>query len=86
MKSVKPRPEVEKFMGAILEASKEHAADLSAQEMLAVYSKLAGRTLAMLDQRKFTADMGITILRVNVEVGNAEVLAEVMKTGDQRPS
>lgn len=86
MKSVKPRPEVEKFMGAILKASVDNAADLSAQEMLAVYAKLAGRTLAMLDQRKFTSEMGIAILRVNVEVGNAEVLAEVMKTGDQQPS
>ena len=51
--------------------------DLEAQDMLACISHLAGCVLALLDQRRFTPDMGMTIVATNLERGNFDAIHEL---------
>ena len=56
---------------------KKHAGNLDATEMLALAAHLVGQIIAMQDQRTVTRGMALEIVGQNIEVGNAEALAEV---------
>lgn len=77
-KTVEPKPEHMAFRADILALLDKHSGSLPAVEMLALSSHLVGQILAMQDQRSLTPTMGMELIKSNVEVGNAEAIAEIM--------
>lgn len=49
--------------------------DLSNVELLAVASNMLGKILAMQDQRHMSVDRAMRIIRINIEIGNAQAVA-----------
>jgi len=58
----------------------KHAGHLDKKEMLALAAHLVGQIIAMQDQRTMRPDMAMEIVARNIEVGNAEVLANLSKS------
>lgn len=50
---------------------------LGAPTMLAVAANMIGKMMALQDQRKMTPDMAMEIVAKNIEIGNAQVLAQL---------
>ncbi len=74
---VKPSAAHRAFRDDAIALLKKHAGDLDAKDMLALSAHLVGQILAMQDQRKMTPAIGMEIIARNIEVGNAEAIAEV---------
>lgn len=71
---------LDELKAGLARAVKAHPS-LQAQDMLAVISHLAGSVLALLDQRRFTPDMGITIVSTNLESGNSDAIDGLFEEG-----
>lgn len=73
-------PEHEAFYQDLAALLKKHAGHLSALEMLAVASNAAGKIVAMQDQRKTTPEQAMEVVARNIEHGNQQTIAELMKS------
>lgn len=51
--------------------------NLSAVELLATACNLVGKMIAMQDQRTMSRDRAMRIVAVNIEIGNAQCIAEL---------
>ena len=51
--------------------------------VLAIASQIVGQLLAMQDQRKHTATQMIELIQANIEAGNQQFVAELMKADSQ---
>ena len=80
MKSFEPSDALRKAKAAFLDALKPYGDDLTPEEILALLSNMTGQTLALLDQEKYTPDMGINIIMKNIEAGNKEVVDALMES------
>ena len=49
--------------------------------MLAGASQIVGTLIALQDQRKMTPDMALAVVQANIEAGNQQAMAEVMRAG-----
>lgn len=57
-----------------------HAEKLSAQELLAVAANMLGKLIAMQDQRTMSPALAMEIVAKNIECGNQQVLAQLLKS------
>ena len=61
-------------------ANRKHSKDLDDQDMLALGAHLVGQIIALQDQRKMTPGLAMEIVARNIELGNAEVIAPLMRS------
>lgn len=73
-------PEHEVAYQDIVALVRKHGEHLSAVEMLAIAANMLGKLCAMQDQRSLTPAMVMEIVAQNVEEGNRQAVAEVMKS------
>jgi hypothetical protein len=71
---------------AVLALIKKDAADIPAEEVLAVMSYTVGQLVAMQDQRRFTPDMAMQIVANNLEAGNADAIADLLRMPTKNPN
>ena len=77
LKSVPAHPQAEPLRLAILDLIKTMAPDIPPQEIVALLSHLLGQVIAHLDQRQWTPRAAMKIVEVNLQAGNAQVLADL---------
>jgi hypothetical protein len=65
----------------LLQTLKQEAADVPAQELLAIVSHVLGQLIAMQDQRKMSPSQAMMIVSANIEQGNREALRAVSSAG-----
>lgn len=76
-RTIKPTTKHHAFRGDLIALLKKYAGNLNAAEMLALSAHLVGQILAMQDQRTVTREMALEVVGKNIEIGNAEAIAEV---------
>lgn len=59
--------------------------DLDAIEILAITSNIVGKTIAFQDQRKYTSDQIMSIVRKNIEEGNKQMIDTLMNSSNETP-
>lgn len=74
---MKAGPQHKAFREDLIKVLGKHAGHLDAVEMLALGGHMVGQILALQDQRTMTPAAGMEIILKNIEVGNAEAIAEV---------
>lgn len=74
------RPEHEIAYQDIVALVRKHAEHLSSVEMLAIAANMLGKLLAHQDQRTMTSEVAMEIVAQNIEEGNRQAIAEVMKS------
>jgi hypothetical protein len=80
MSAHKAEPRHEVAFQEIADLLKRHAGHLSALEILAIAANMVGKLIAMQDQRTETVPQVMKMVAENIEMGNAQVLAELGKT------
>ena len=78
MKTTKANPHHKGFRDDLIALLRKHAANLSAQETLAIASHVVGQIIAMQDQRIMTTQMALRLVRQNIERGNEEAMTELL--------
>lgn len=73
MKNITVTKEDTAFLDDLKEMLKKHQ-HLDPMHMLAISAQFTGMLLALQDQRKMSAQMGIELIWVNVEAGNQEAI------------
>ena len=73
-------PEHEKIFQDFCKVLKKYADKLTAAEMLAIVSNMVGKLLAQQDQRKMSAEQALQIVRANIEIGNRQMIDELMNS------
>jgi len=58
-----------------------HALYMTPLEVLAIAANMVGKIVALQDQRITTPAQAMEIVTRNIELGNAQVVAELMKSG-----
>lgn len=71
---VLPEQKHSAFRDGLVALLREHEANLSKREMLALASHLVGQLIAMQDQRTTTPAVALQIVSENIEQGNREVI------------
>ena len=74
---VKPTEQHQAFRNDLIALLNKYAGHLDAKVMLALSAHLVGQIVAMQDQRTVTRALALEIVARNIEVGNAEAVAEV---------
>lgn len=77
---MKTKPEHEVAYQELNALIGKHAAQVSAVEMLAIAANVVGKIIALQDQRTMTPDKAMTIVAINIELGNQQVLDELQKS------
>lgn len=72
---VMAKPEHEVAYQELVALVQRHADKLSALEILALVGNLAGKVIAMQDQRAISPDLAMETLIKNLEYGNAQTIA-----------
>jgi hypothetical protein len=80
----KPEHEVAYQDLAALLKDKAEAHGLSSLEVLAVASNMVGKLVAMQDQRTVTPDHAMSIVALNIKLGNQQVLEMLRETQSTR--
>ncbi|WP_407146282.1 hypothetical protein [Bradyrhizobium sp. ORS 86] len=62
----------------------KHAGKLSPAELLAVAANMLGKLVAMQDQRVMTPEKAMAIVAKNLEVGNRQVIEQLMGKSEGR--
>jgi hypothetical protein len=66
------------FLTLVKRYEREH--NMTQMEVLAILSCTVGQVLAMQDQTKVTAAMGLQVISRNIEAGNSQVIDELMNS------
>jgi hypothetical protein len=74
------KPEHEIAYQDIVALVRKHGEHLSSVEMLAIAANMLGKLLAYQDQRHLTSDAAMEIVIQNIQQGNQQAIAEVMKS------
>lgn len=77
---VEPHGKHRAFRDDLIAVLRKHGDALSAEEMLALAAHLVGQLIALQDQRSMTPDRAMTIVAMNIEQGNGEALAGVLRS------
>ncbi len=72
------RPEHEVAFQDLSKLLSKHADKLSALELLAVAANMVGKLVAMQDQRTTTPAKAMDVVARNLEIGNRQVLADLL--------
>lgn len=78
--NVEAKPEHEIAYQDLCQFVNRHADKVSALELLAIASNMLGKLVALQDQRKVTPAQAMKVVAHNIELGNRQVLDELMKT------
>jgi hypothetical protein len=78
MSIVIPKPEHEVVYKELSALVSKHAHEVDALVVLAIAANMVGKLIAMQDQRKHTTDKIMHMVGQNIEMGNQQVLAELM--------
>ncbi|TIL36206.1 hypothetical protein [Mesorhizobium sp.] len=70
--------EHERLRAALIEAMRKTAADMPAEEILAVVSAFVGQLIAMQDQRRFTPAAVMQLVQNNIELGNRQAIDKLI--------
>ena len=73
-------PQHEALRDAFIAAVRKKAADMPADQILAVACVFVGQLIALQDQRRFTSDMIMQLVSKNIEAGNQRVIADLLKS------
>jgi uncharacterized membrane protein YvbJ len=65
---------------AYMQAIRKKAASMPADQILAVTCVFVGQLIALQDQRKFSPDMIMQLVKKNIEAGNQRVIADLLKS------
>ena len=57
-----------------------HAAEISAEEILAIAANMLGKLMALQDQRTMTPQKATEIVAKNIEAGNKQVIDALMQS------
>lgn len=79
-RSIQPTPDHKAFRADLVALLDKHAGKLDAADMLALASHAVGQIVALQDQRTMTSERAMQIVARNVEIGNAEVIENVMNS------
>ena len=74
LKTVAPSAQHLAFRRALEECSRKEALEMQADEILAVLSHMVGQVVALQDQRRYTPDSLMNLVRSNIERGNVEAI------------
>jgi hypothetical protein len=74
---MKTGPQHKAFRDDLIKLLEKHSGHLDAVEMLALGGHMVGQILALQDQRTMTPEAGMKIIMQNIQVGNAEAIAQV---------
>lgn len=74
------KPEHEVLYQDLAKLLGRHGDKVTAEEMLAIGANMLGKLLAYQDQRTMTRDRGLEIIIKNIEFGNQQAVAELMKS------
>ena len=77
---VKPTAAHQAFRNDAIALLRKHSKDLDDQDMLALGAHLVGQIIALQDQRKMTPGLAMEIVARNIELGNADVIAPLMRS------
>lgn len=75
-KTMKPNFQQLQFRKGLEAAIAGPGADLQADELLAITCHFVGQLIALQDQRIYTSDMIMQLVRQNIEKGNQEAVAQ----------
>lgn len=79
MKKKDTTPDHEVAFADILALLAKHGDKISALEILALASNVVGKLLALQDQQTMTPQAGLELIMRNIEVGNQQAIAELIK-------
>lgn len=74
------KPEHEVMYQDLAALLSKHKGKVSSLEMLAIAANMTGKIVAMQDQRTVTPQDAVDVVSKNMELGNAQVIAELSKT------
>jgi sulfur transfer protein SufE len=74
------KPEHEVLYQDLAKLLGKHGDKVTAEEMLAIGANMLGKLLAYQDQRTMTRERGLEIIIKNIEQGNQQAVAELMKS------
>ncbi|TPN57155.1 hypothetical protein [Mesorhizobium sp. B1-1-7] len=77
-KSIATGPQHEALRNAFIEAVRQTASDMPADQILAVACVFVGQLTAVQDQRRFTSDMIMDLVSENIQSGNQRVIAGLL--------
>lgn len=72
------KPEHEVVYQDLAALLRKHADEVTALEVLAIAANMVGKLIALQDQRVTTPDVAMGIVIKNLELGNQQVLAQVL--------
>lgn len=78
IKTVSPSIDLDKFRVDLLALMDRYAGALPSDQILAMSAIACGQILAMQDQRTMSKDMAIDIVMRNIELGNAQMITNLM--------
>lgn len=64
----------------LLALVRKHEKRMTPLELLAVAANVVGKLIAMQDQTATTPEQAMQVVATNIEHGNAQIVAELMKT------
>jgi len=73
-KTITPTEKHIAFRKSLEEAIRKSGQELQAEEILAITAHFVGQLVALQDQRKYTAEMVMTLVSENIEQGNKEAI------------
>lgn len=74
------KPEHEVLYQELAKLVGRYAEKMTSEEVLAVGANMLGKLLAFQDQRTMTRERGLEVIIKNIETGNAQAVAELMKS------
>ena len=80
MRTIEAKPVHTDFKKDLAKFLETYDDKLSAEEMLAVTAQVVGMMVAMQDQRKFTPFQVMELVSKNIQYGNANAVADLMKS------
>ncbi len=75
--SVLPTAEMDAFRGDLMALFGKYAGQAPAEALLAIASYTVGQIVAMQDQRSMTPEKAMTIVSLNIQIGNNDCVSAV---------
>ena len=86
MKTIKPQKLHKNIRKDILAIVHKHTPEGGTAEIvLAIASQVVGQLLAMQDQRKYTVNQIAELIQTNIEAGNQQFVADLMRADGLTP-
>lgn len=79
---ISAKPEHEKVFEDLTEVLKRHEKNLTALELLCIMANMVGKIAGLQNKKKMTPAGVMEIIAMNIEEGNRQIVAELMKTSE----